>query len=193
MRFLRFVVIGAIVLAAARTGFFAAQDWYNAKSRNPDAQAAGFIDYREMDAAKAAGFTNPEAYRAAMTWVDQARKQAEIKKLDDKIAADAAALEARRNPADMMSVTTISWTPGGFGTVAIMTLAVSNENDFPVKDIQIKCSFTAKSGTEVSTASHTIYDTIKAKTKRTFKDVNVGFIHSQAARGGCSPTRASRL
>jgi hypothetical protein len=86
-----------------------------------------------------------------------------------------------------------SWTIGGFGTVGSATVTIANGNDFSVKDIDVRCEFSGKSGTPLSTSQKTIFDTIPAKTKRTFKDVNMGFIHSQSAKANCRVETAKRL
>jgi hypothetical protein len=91
-----------------------------------------------------------------------------------------------------MSVENMTWSIGGFGSVAIVTVTINNANDFPIKDVGIECRFSGKSGTELSTLTHTIFDSLKAKSKRTFKEVNVGFINSQSARAGCSVETAKR-
>lgn len=193
MGFLRFIVLAALIFVLGKYAVVSAIDWYDGQSRNPTAVATGFADYKEQDQAKAAGFSEPAAFRAALTWAEQARKETEIKKEGERIAAAAALAELNRNPAERMDIDTVAWRRDGFGTVGIATLTVTNSNEFSIKDIALKCSFYAKSGTEVSTAKHTIYDTMKAKSKKTFKEVNIGFIHSQAARGGCSLVAASRL
>lgn len=193
MRFLGFVASLACAFFLVKAAFLGAVDFYDKKTKNPEAVAAGFQDYREMDQARAAGFAEPEAFRAAMVWADQVRKETEAKKEEERAAARAALEEANRNPAERMDVDTVSWTKSGFGTVGIATLLVTNSNSYPVKDIGLTCRFVAKSGTEVSTARHTIYETMKANSKKTFRNVNVGFIHSQAERGSCRLTTASRL
>jgi hypothetical protein len=81
-----------------------------------------------------------------------------------------------------------SWSKGGFDNVMLATFVIKNNNDFPIKDITVKCTHSAKSGTEIDSNTHTIYDTIKPHKKRTFREVNMGFIHSQAASSGCTVT-----
>jgi len=78
-----------------------------------------------------------------------------------------------------------SWSTGGFNSVMLATFVIKNDNDFPVKDITITCTHFAQSGTEIDSNTHTIYDVVKAKKKRTFREVNMGFIHSQAASSRC--------
>jgi hypothetical protein len=193
MGFLRFAILFVVVFFVFKFAIVSGIDWYDGQSRNPVAVAAGFTDYKEQDQAKAAGFSDPAAYRAAVVWIEQTRKESEMKKESERIAAAAALAEYNRNPAERMDIATNSWTAGGFGVVGVMNLTVTNNNDYPVKDISVKCTFNGKSGTEVSSTKHTIYESIKARAKKAFRDVNVGFIHSQAARGGCTLVSASRM
>jgi hypothetical protein len=81
-----------------------------------------------------------------------------------------------------------SWKTGGFDNIMMATFVVRNNNDFPVKDITIQCNHSAKSGTEIDSNTKTIYETIAAKKKKTFRDFNMGFIHSQAASSRCHVT-----
>lgn len=83
-----------------------------------------------------------------------------------------------------------SWSTGGFDNIMMAKFVIRNNNDFPVKDITIKCTHSGKSGTEIDSNTRTIYETIEPKKKRTFRDFNMGFIHSQAARSRCQITGA---
>jgi hypothetical protein len=87
---------------------------------------------------------------------------------------------------DHVRLTSLSWHKDGFGSVAIISVTVQNDNSFAVKDIVLACDFRAKSGTKLQSKEHTIYDVVKARSKRSFPDVNTGFIHSQSANIGCS-------
>jgi hypothetical protein len=81
-----------------------------------------------------------------------------------------------------------SWKTGGFDNIMMATFVVRNNNDFAVKDITIRCNHSAKSGTEIDSNTKTIYETIAPKKKRTFRDFNMRFIHSQAASSRCQIT-----
>jgi hypothetical protein len=69
--------------------------------------------------------------------------------------------------------------------VGLLTMTVINDNDFAVKDFEIRCSTSGESGTQLSTLHQVIFSTIKAKSRRTFKDFNMGLMHSQTARYKC--------
>ena len=65
------------------------------------------------------------------------------------------------------------------------TFTITNKNDFEIKDIEIKCYHYAPSGTLIDSNTRTVYEKIPAKGKKTLKDFNMGFIHSQANKSGC--------
>src|ERR1700754_1148677 len=122
----------------------AQQSAEEAKEKNPKAVAAGFTDYKEMDAAAKFGITNGKEWAAKIAKDREAAQ-----------AADLARYEATRNPATKMTTENMSWSIGGFGSVALVSLTINNANDFPVKDIGIECRFSGKSGTQLSTINHT--------------------------------------
>jgi hypothetical protein len=78
-----------------------------------------------------------------------------------------------------------SWSTGGFDNIMMATFVIKNKNDFAVKDISLKCTHTAKSGTEIDSNTRTIYEVIQPSKTRTFRDFNMGFIHSQASASRC--------
>jgi hypothetical protein len=167
------------------------------QAREASAHAAGFSEALEMEAAKKLGISDPVAYRARVE-VDQAKIAADNAIRDKNLKAaeaegEALLRERNRNPADRLTMKAMTWNLGGFRNVGIVNVTIENGNDFAVKDIGIRCHFNGKSGTELSANDHKIFDTIPAKAKRTFKDVNVGLIDSQSAGAGCSVETAQRL
>jgi zinc-ribbon domain len=78
-----------------------------------------------------------------------------------------------------------SWAKEGFGSVMLAKFVLRNNNDFAVKDIRIKCTHTAKSGTVIDSNTRTVYDLVEAKSKKTIRDFNMGFIHNQVDRSSC--------
>ncbi len=83
-----------------------------------------------MDKAAAVGISNGADWNAKLA---KDRQTAAV--------AEAARYEATRNPATKMSVENMTWSFGGFGTVAVVTLTINNSNDFPVKDVGLECRF----------------------------------------------------
>jgi hypothetical protein len=99
--------------------------------------------------------------------------------------AEGAALlrERNRNPADRLTMKAMTWSLSGFKNVGIVNVTIENANDFPVKDIGIRCNFSGKSRTQLSTNDHRIFDTIPAKAKKTSKkSTSASSIASRRAR-----------
>jgi hypothetical protein len=82
-------------------------------------------------------------------------------------------------------ITKFSWHKDGFDTIMKANFTIKNDGDVAVKDIQIKCVHSAPSGTVIDENTRTIYEIIPAHKNRTFRDFDMGFIHSQAARSSC--------
>lgn len=205
------VLIGGVTFA----GYAFVTVKADADRERAEAAAAGFATYGDLKDARAAGISDPGAWTVYKRQQDQRRqadlerKQQEDAKAEaerarvaaaraDMLAKSAARAEADRrellrDPATKMKVGSFSWKKSGFGNVAVVTVAIENGNEFAVKDIGISCSFSAPSGTHLSNASHVIYETIKPNARRTFSDVNIGFIHSQARSASCQVDTAARL
>jgi hypothetical protein len=74
------------------------------------------------------------------------------------------------------------------GTTA--RFVIQNDNDVAVADLTIECTFVGPSGTATDRKTHTIYDTVPAKSKRTFGKINLGYLNGQANKFGCHVTAA---
>ena len=72
-----------------------------------------------------------------------------------------------------------------FGNIMEATFTIQNGGAFDVKDIKITCTHYAHSGTVIDENTRTIYEIVKAHSKRTFRNFNMGFINSQAASSNC--------
>ncbi len=88
---------------------------------------------------------------------------------------------ARQN----FELTNFTWTKGGFDSVMMATFTFNNKNAFDIKDVEVLCRHTAPSGTAIDSNTRTIYDVVKAGSKKTIRDFNMGFIHSQVAKSNC--------
>jgi hypothetical protein len=190
-------VFTPFVVAVGFVAWSIGSGYYEKKARDAPAIAAGFTDATEMNAAKAVGITDPAAYRAQVE-AEKAKFAAEnaVREKNRRVAeAEGAALlrERNRNPADRLTIKGMTWSLGGFKNVGIVNVTIENSNDFTVKDVGIRCYFSGNSGTQLSANSHTIFDTIPAKAKKAFKEVNVGLIDSQSAKASCNVETAGRL
>ncbi len=77
------------------------------------------------------------------------------------------------------------WKAGGFGSVMIADLTVKNNSKHNIKDIEIECQLSGKSGTKLSRKKKIIYDSVMAGKTRQFSKFNMGIINSQSSSAGC--------
>ncbi|MDX2425519.1 MAG: hypothetical protein QNK15_04615 [Cycloclasticus sp.] len=80
---------------------------------------------------------------------------------------------------------TLTWHTVAFDTIMQANITITNNNNFTIKDIDLGCAHYSKSGTRIDTSRHTIYDTVPARTTKTFNEVDIGFINSQTEKTGC--------
>jgi hypothetical protein len=156
-----------------------------ASAANKVAVAAGFSDSVEMEAAKREGYPDATMWRAKLAERNAARKRAEAERM-------AQLIEESRPATELMDLHSLNWEKGGFGSVAIVSLTITNKNTYPVRDIAISCQFDGNSGTTLSDLAYTIYDVVPAKGSKRFNKLNIGFINSQSARGGCHLATAKK-
>lgn len=80
------------------------------------------------------------------------------------------------------------WSKEGFGNVMVADFTVTNPTQFAFKDFKIKCTHYAPSGTEIDHNTRTIYEIVEPKSEKVIRQMNMGLIHSQAARSACEIT-----
>lgn len=78
------------------------------------------------------------------------------------------------------------WRKGGFGNIMLIDATIKNENAFDVKDLSISCEGRGASGTLITRTEQVIYQTVKSKSSRTIKNINLGFMDPQTATASCS-------
>ena len=91
-----------------------------------------------------------------------------------------------------LKISSQSWRRGGLGSNALLTFTVRNTNDYPVKDVEIRCAFTRKDGSHLTDRTRLIPDTIEMKSRKTFSRMHVGFVNVNASKAICSLVTASR-
>ncbi len=88
------------------------------------------------------------------------------------------------HPEEALKITDFNWSKGGFGSIMIIDrLVVQNDASFPIKDFVIKCTHQAHSGTVMDFNSRLVYEIVPAGKTKLFREINMGFIHSQVASG----------
>jgi hypothetical protein len=73
-----------------------------------------------------------------------------------------------------------------YDTLMQADFTITNRSYHEIKDIEIKCTHSAKSGTRIDSNTRTIFDVVQANSKRTFSDFDMGFIHSQVEKSHCA-------
>ena len=96
-------------------------------------------------------------------------------------------------PADGLKISSQSWRRGGFGSKALVTLTLRNDNDYAVGDIGLLCAFSRPDGSVVTERRPTIHEAMKPKSRKTFIGIHAGFVNITANRAKCSLLSASRV
>jgi hypothetical protein len=115
---------------------------------------------------------------------------------DSNVTPPPVAKEDRVQPSMVMPKTTLDdlkldykwWKDEFSSSIMTATFTIRNDGPLAVKDVEITCRHTAGSGTEIDSNTRTIYEVVKAHSKRRFPNFNMGFIHSQATKSACSIT-----
>ena len=87
-----------------------------------------------------------------------------------------------------VKIVKFSWKKEAFDTVMQANFTIRNDNDLAVKDLKITCEHAAPSGTLIDRNTRTLYEVIRPHATRSFRNFDMGFIHSQAAHSGCEVT-----
>ena len=114
---------------------------------------------------------------------------ADNKLLQAKISAE----DKTSQPHHYVTIENFSWSTDGFGTVMMANFTIKNSLASPVKDIEITCTHSAPSGTQIDSNTRTIYQRIEANATTRVSQFNMGFINSQATRSGCEVIKVTVL
>lgn len=91
----------------------------------------------------------------------------------------------REHPESATEVVKVVGRKAAMGTILLIDITLKNRSLSNLKDFEIECTSTAKSGTEIGRNSKVLYDTVDARETRTFHNVNMGFINPQAVHSNC--------
>jgi len=141
---------------------------------------------------------NPEneAYKERLTYyskkVIEHQKMEQIEKekikkaeLDENIA--------RSNPEQFLEIVKFSWSKEGFGNVMEANFTIKNTAPIDIKDFEVLCKHSAASGSLIDSNDQIIYDIVKANSTRTFRNVNMGLIHTQVSKSSCQVVSAKPM
>lgn len=99
--------------------------------------------------------------------------------------------DAVAHPEQAAEIVKMQWHKGGFGAVMIADVTITNRALSHLKDFQITCTSQGPSGSNVGSTTNTLYEMVKSRQTKTFRNVNMGFINSQAATANCVVDQAS--
>lgn len=77
------------------------------------------------------------------------------------------------------------WRTAGRNDVMIADIKIKNNSKYTVKDIIIKCTLYANSGTMLGKSEKTVYEILKPGKGFSLKNANMGFINPQTASASC--------
>jgi hypothetical protein len=116
---------------------------------------------------------------------------AEYTKQRDAIKNEAAELEVfRDNPELGAQVVSVRGRKEAFGAVMVMDITIRNRSLSNLKDFTLTCKSMGPSGSVIGQNSNVLYEVVPARSTKTFKGVNMGFIHPQATRASCEVDEA---
>jgi hypothetical protein len=96
-------------------------------------------------------------------------------------------------PVERMSMSKLYLDMGVAGIMARISVTITNDNDYAVKDVLFHCVFRGKSGTQLSEGSQTVYDIIGPKSSNRFIEVEFFPRNSSQISGvQCRLVRAER-
>jgi len=100
-----------------------------------------------------------------------------------------ASLPALQTPREtVLKTVKLSHTCSTDDIILTCNFKIENPAERAFKDFEITCNHFAPSGTKIDSNSRTIYEVVKAHSKRSISNFNMGFIHSQAKSSSCSVT-----
>jgi hypothetical protein len=98
---------------------------------------------------------------------------------------------AAAEPAEAVRIVKQVFKKGGSNTAGVADLTIANNNDYAVKDLKIRCLFTARDSGKVSEIQQTIAGPVKAKSEQLFKKVNFAFVDLSKVDGACDVRAAT--
>lgn len=95
----------------------------------------------------------------------------------------------RLDPLDEAKAKTVlvdyKWAKTAGGSLMQADFTIHNGSAVPVKDFEMTCTHFGPSKTRIDSNTRTIYEVIEPGKTRTFKNFDMGFIHSQAVSSSC--------
>ena len=102
--------------------------------------------------------------------------------------SSSAPLTPKEEAKTQVKLENFEWGTSGFGSVMMADFKIKNDSKYLIKDIEITCTHTAKSGTVIDSNKRVIYDSVEAGKTKKIKNFNMGFINSQVNQSSCEIT-----
>lgn len=201
-KLLRFVVItiaGVFTLFCALAGFGfylgfqqAAEKEHAAElaaidpdgKMTPEQREKALADKTAADAVAKAAAAKAREEQRERERVEKERQEAAGREFERASReAEAARIKALGLPMDNASLIMHSWE--AYGAVFVGRFSIVNRGLYNLKDPVIYCTLFGPSGTELGSVKETAYQTVHAKSTVRLKDLNMGFIRSQASQASC--------
>ncbi len=93
---------------------------------------------------------------------------------------------------DKVTIKIEKWRKPGSNNAGTADITVTNDNDFAVKDVRVKCDYMSKTGGRKIETDQRLALTVKAKTTKLFKKTKFPFIDQEAATGACKVSGATQ-
>ena len=84
------------------------------------------------------------------------------------------------NPSNYLSISETTWNKGGFGAVGIHSFSIQNKANISFKDIIIRVDYFSETGTFLGRSLRTVYKQIPSKETINIRELNMGFIPTDA-------------
>jgi hypothetical protein len=95
-------------------------------------------------------------------------------------------------PGDKVTLTIERWRKPGSNNIGTADVSITNDNDFAVKDIRVKCDYMSKVGERKIETEQNIAVTVKAKSTKKFKKTKFAYIDTEKAEGACKVRSATQ-
>jgi hypothetical protein len=104
----------------------------------------------------------------------------------DELRREIAAHQSfRDNPEMGADIIEVRPSRGGFGTVLVTDLTIRNRSLSDLKDFQLVCDNIGPSRSVIGQSKAVLYEVVPARSTKTFKEVNMGFMHPQTKSADC--------
>jgi hypothetical protein len=81
---------------------------------------------------------------------------------------------------------------GGYGSKALLSFTLHNRNEFPVKDVAMRCEFASRDGRWTTARTRVLTDTLETQSRKRYGKTLIGFVGPSYGQARCAIVNASR-